>query len=214
MQGEVECSVDDWECGGVNVWIMFFRSLMKVPSNFSNFIVERTKISYGVNLTPKEGSFMSSGSGIVILISSPLEYDVQIAIAKCSFMNNIAPYAAHLHLKIYSSCSLLVKYSNFTYANRITEGNPMELVPQVYPDMGTLMLYITDNIAAPIDVEIVINEVQITENVGGGLFVSLLPQLPQSNVQLKLKDIEVTKHRWSIRCHFSSILTPCESRFY
>ena len=61
MQGEVECSVDDWKCRGINVWIMFFRSLM-VASNVSSFIVERTKISYGVNLTPKEGPLVSSGA--------------------------------------------------------------------------------------------------------------------------------------------------------
>ena len=118
-------------------------------------------------------------------------------------MNNIAPYAAHLHLRIDSSCSVLVKYSNFTYANRITEGDPMELVPQVYPDMGTLMLHITDNRAAPIHVEIVINEVQITENVGGGLFVSLLPQLSQSNIQLKLKEIEVL-HNFLVQKDFTA----------
>ena len=42
-----------------------------------------------------------------------------------------------------------------------------------------------------IDVETVINGVYIAENVGGGLHVSLFPRLPQSYIQLKLKDVEV-----------------------
>ena len=53
MQGEVECSMDSWECRGTNVWILFFNTLVihKAVSNISgsNFIVERTNIYYGVN---------------------------------------------------------------------------------------------------------------------------------------------------------------------
>ena len=41
MRGEVECSVDNWECCGCNMWVMFFNPLIKVASNISQFIVER-----------------------------------------------------------------------------------------------------------------------------------------------------------------------------
>ena len=40
MQGEVECSIDSWECRGSNVWVLFLNPLIKVGSNISNFIVE------------------------------------------------------------------------------------------------------------------------------------------------------------------------------
>ena len=57
MQGKVECSVDDWECHGINVWVIFFNPLMKVASNISNIVVERTKIACGVNLIPNVSPF-------------------------------------------------------------------------------------------------------------------------------------------------------------
>ena len=40
MQGEVECSVDDWKCHGVNVWIFYFNPVIKIISNVSNFVVK------------------------------------------------------------------------------------------------------------------------------------------------------------------------------
>ena len=62
MQGKVECSEDNWECRGVNVWVIFLNPLIKFASNVSNFAIERTKISHGINLIPKVGSFsMSAG---------------------------------------------------------------------------------------------------------------------------------------------------------
>ena len=54
MQGEVDCSVDDWECRGVNVWVLYVNPVIKITSNVSKFVVKRTKISYGVNLIPKK----------------------------------------------------------------------------------------------------------------------------------------------------------------
>ena len=114
MQGEVECSVDDWKCQGVNVWVFYFNSFMKVNSNVSKFVVKRTKISYGVNLTPKTDTF-SMGAGIAFHVSPGLEYDVRITIDKCNITNNIAKYAAHLLVNIPSRCSFLVKKTLISY---------------------------------------------------------------------------------------------------
>ena len=96
MQGKVECSEDNWECRGVNVWVIFFDSLIKCASNVSNFVIERTKISHGVNLIPKFSSF-SLSAGIAFQLSPGLEYVVHITIDKCHVTHNIAPYAAHLY---------------------------------------------------------------------------------------------------------------------
>ena len=194
MKGEVECSMDDLECQGSNVWILFHNPWAKFASNISNVTVERTKISYGVNL--RHAYKVSRVAGIAFQLHPGLEYDVHITIDKCNIMNNIQPYAAHFYLGIFSSCSVLVKDSNFTYANRITEGNPMELVPVVQPDREPLMIYISDEHSdtAAINVEIVMNEVYIAENVGGGLYVNLLPQLSENNVQLRLKKVAVVQN--------------------
>ena len=193
MQGEVECSMDDWECHGINVWVIFFNPLMKVASNISNFVVERTKITCGVNLIPNVSPF-SMGVGVAFHVSPGLEYDVHITIDKCYLSKNIAPYAAHLFAIIFSRCSLIVKDSNFTYANRLTKGDPMELVPVVQPDMGTLMLQIDDDYShngTAIDVDIGIKHIHIAENVGGGLHISFFPGLSQSYIQLKVQNVEV-----------------------
>ena len=195
MKRKVECSIDNWECCGSNVLILFFNMMInkKAAFNISNFTVERTNISYGVNLIHNI-SPTSNGAGIVVELNPGLEYDVQITIDRCYFMNNIDIVAAHLHVGIYSSCSLLVKDSNFTYANRIADGDPLELVPVVHPRYGTLLVYIDDmfdNTAAAIDVDIVVNEVYIAENVGGCLHVTLCPQLSQSYIELMLKKTEV-----------------------
>ena len=51
----------------------------------------------------------------------------------------------------------MVNDSNFTYANRITDGDPLELVPVVHPRYGTLAVYVDDmfdDTAAAIDVDI------------------------------------------------------------
>ena len=177
MKGEVECSVDDWKCRGVNVWIFYVNPVFKISSNVSKFVVKRTKISYGVNLTPKTYTF-SMGAGIAFHISPGLEYDVHITIDKCYVTNNIALYAAHLFAIIFNRCSLIVKDSNFTFANRLTEDDPMELVPVVQTKMGTLILHIRDDYshnATAIDGKICIKQVRIAENVGGGLLISLFP---------------------------------------
>ena len=118
MQGEVECSEDNWECRGINMWVTYLNPSIKVASNVYNFVIERTKISHGINLIPKDSSF-SMSAGIAFHFSPGLEYDVHITIDKCYLTYNIATYAAHLFLRILSSCSLLVKDSNFTYANRL-----------------------------------------------------------------------------------------------
>ena len=75
----------------------------------------------------------------------------------------------------------------------MTEGNPLELVPAVQPDVG---IFISDEYTneygntAAIGVDIM-NEVDIAENVGGGLHISLVSKLPWGNIQLKLKGIAV-----------------------
>ena len=178
MQGEVECSVNDWKCQGINIWVFYFSPpVIKITSNISKFVVERTKISYGVNLIPTSYSF-SISAGIAFNINPGLEYDVHITIDKCSITNNIAPYAAHLFVNILSHCSLLVKDSNFTYANRLTEGDSLELVPVVQPDRGTLILHIRDDYSdsgTAVDGKIGIQQVRIAENAGGALSISPFP---------------------------------------
>ena len=198
MQGKVECSMNDWKCCGVNVWILYVNPVFKISSNVSKFVVRRTKISYGVNLTP------SMGAGIAFHVSPGLEYDVHITIDKCYVSKNIAQYAAHLYAIIYSSCSLLVKDSHFTYANRLTDNDPLELVPVVQTKLGTLILHIHDDYshnATAIDVEIGIKQVHIAENVGGGLLISLFPRLSQSYIQVKVQNVEVV-HNFFIQSNF------------
>ena len=203
MQGKVECSEDNWECHGANMWVIFFNPLIKFASNVSNFVIERTKISHGINLIPKF-SLSSMSAGIAFHLNPALEYDVHITIDKCYVTHNIAPYAAHFFLRILSSCSLLVKDSNFTYANRLTESDPKELVPVVQPDMGALMITMTDDYSdrgTAIDAVIGIKQVYIAENVGGGLHISFFPQLPQSYIRLKVETVEVI-HNFLIQTNY------------
>ena len=94
-----------------------------------------------------------------------------------------------LHLGLFSNCPVLVEDSNFPHANRITEGDPMKRVPVVHSYFRLLSLYVNDGGRAPINVQIVMNKVHIAENVGGGLQVSLAPQLSQSNIQLRQVEI-------------------------
>ena len=130
-----------------------------------------------------------------------LEYDIRITIDKCNITNSIAQYAVHLFVNIPSHCSLLVKDSNFTYANRLTEGDSLKLVPVVQPDRGTLVLHVSDDYSdsgIAIDGKIGIKQVHIAENVGGGLWTFLYPQLSQSYIQLKVQNVEVV-HNFSIQ---------------
>ena len=115
MQGEVECLEDNWECGGSNVWVLFLNPVIKDASNIPNLIIERTKISYGVNLR-QTTVCLSSSAGLVVHIHPGLEDDIQITITKCYFINNIGKKIAHLYLGIHSSCSILVKDSNIVHA--------------------------------------------------------------------------------------------------
>ena len=195
MQGEVECSVGYSTCHGNNVWV-FHLTLFMANSNVSNLLVKRTKISSGVNLVPNEDARLM-GAGIALQSSPGLEYDVHITIDKCNITNNIAPYAAHLFVQIFSRWSLIVKDSNFTYANRLTEGDYLELVPVVQPDIGTLMLQVLDDYSGsgtPVDVDIGIKHVRIAENVGGGLDISFFTRLPQSYIRLKVQNVEVVRN--------------------
>ena len=194
MQGEVQCSVDDWKCQGANVWILYVSPAFEIISNVSKFVIKRTKISYGVNLMPTDASSISRSGGIAFHFNPELEYDVCITIDKCYVTNNISPCAAHLFVNILSRCSLLVKDSHFTYANRLTEGDPLELVPVVQPDIGTLVLHVSDDYSdsgTAIDGKIGIKQVHIAENVGGGLRTFLFPRLSQSYIQLKVQNVEV-----------------------
>ena len=109
-----------------------------------------------------------------------------------------------MFVNILSHCSLLVKDSNFTYANRLTEGDPLELVPVVQPDTGTLILLIRDyhsGSGTAIDVDIGIKQVHIAENAGGGLLISLFPRLSQSYIQLKVQNVEVV-HNFFVQNNF------------
>ena len=64
MQGEVECFTDKWDCQGSNVWILFFNS---IAPNISNYIVERTRMLYGVSLQPSDNQRQCLDSaGIVV----------------------------------------------------------------------------------------------------------------------------------------------------
>ena len=197
MQGEVECSEDDWECRGINVWVIFFNPVIKVPSNVSNFLVERTKVSYGVNLLPKDDT-ISMSAGIAFYSSPGLEYVVHITIDKCYVTHNIARYAAHLFVGITRHCSLLVKNSIFAHANRLTKGDPMELVPVVQPHLGTLFL---QTIGTKIDGEIGVKQLYLTENVGGGLHVSFYPRLSQSHMWLTVQKVKVV-HNFLVQNNF------------
>ena len=94
-----------------------FNSVIKVAPNFSNFTVERTKISYGVKLEPDDNRLFWGCAGVVAGLSPGLEYNVEITIAKNLFMNNIDAVAAHLYLELLSNYSVWVENSNFTYAN-------------------------------------------------------------------------------------------------
>ena len=199
MQGEVRCSVDDSKCRGINVWVSYFNPVIKVPSNVSNFVVERTKVSYGVNLLPKDDT-ISMSAGIAFYFSPGLEYDVHITIDKCCVTNNIARYAAHLFVGILSSSSLLIKDSIFAHANRLTKGDPMELVPVVQPDLGTLSL---QTIGTEIDGEIGVKQLYLTENVGGGLHVSFYPRLSQSHMWLTVQKVKVV-HNFLVQNNFQS----------
>ena len=188
MQGEVECSMDNWECCGCNMWVMFLNPSIEVASNISKFIVERTKIFYGVNLKPNQ---FSAGAGALVHLDLNSKYDVEITIAKCHFMNNICEVAAHLYLRLFNNCSVLVEESNFTRANRITESETVELVPGVHSYSRPLMLNINDGDRAAINMQIAMNKVHIAENVGGGLHVLLALQHSESYIQLRLKEIEI-----------------------
>ena len=206
MHEEVECSAHGWECHGSNVWVLFLKPFLTFPFNTSNFIVERTTISYGVNLiTIPNGNPFRSGAGIAVRVDPEVGYDVQITITKCYFMNNIGKITAHLHLVIFGSCSVLVKGSNFTYANRLSEGMPMELVPVVHPDIGALTFTVDDGNTAALDVEIVMNEIHIAENVGCSMRISLYPQLSQSHAHVRLSKIKVV-HNILVIGHFGGHL--------
>ena len=66
MQGEVECLKDNKECQGSNVWILFFNSI--APNIFNSFIVERTRMLYGVSLQPSDNQRQCLDSaGIVVM---------------------------------------------------------------------------------------------------------------------------------------------------
>ena len=119
-QRKVDCSVDNWECCGSNLWVQVYKPVNKVASNFT---VERTIISYGVNfITGQIGSPFSNGAGAIVRVEPGLEYDVHITFSKCYFSNNIALYATHLQVGIYSNCSLLIENSNFPHTNKKRSG--------------------------------------------------------------------------------------------
>ena len=69
----------------------------------------------------------------------------------------------------------------------------MELVPVLHPSFGTLAHQVRDGGRLGIDVEIVMKKLYIAENVGGGLRTSISLKHPQSDIQIKLKIIDI-KH--------------------
>ena len=193
MQGKVECSVDNRECGGGNVWVLFYETSIVISSIL---IVEKTVISYGVNSRPSDLVY-SGGAGISIRLYQGLGYDVQITISRCNFTHNVATVAAHLYLDIFSNCSVLVKDTSFTFANRIAEDDPLELVPVVHYKLAAVSFIINDH-AAAIDVEIVLNTVYITENIGGGLCISRFTQSLHSFTKVWLKRIGI-RHNFLVQ---------------
>ena len=84
MLEKVECSMDNRECGGSNVWVLFYETLVVITSIF---IVKRTVISYGVSLRPSDIVY-SGGAGISICLHQGLGYDVQITISRCNFTHS------------------------------------------------------------------------------------------------------------------------------
>ena len=186
MSGKAECSVDNRQCGGSNVWVLFYKTL--ITSINSTFVVERTVISYGVSLRPFHIAY-SGGAGILFSLHRQLGYDVEITISRCHFTHNVGKVAAHLYLEIFSNnCSVLVEDSSFTFANRITEDDPLEVVPTAHHRLAAVSFIINDY-AAAIDVELSLNTVYIEENVGGGLYVSRSTQSAHSYTQVWLKRI-------------------------
>ena len=102
------------------------------------------------------------------------------------------------------------------HANRLIESDPMELVPVLNSDGGTLYFEVSDEYSdtAAIYVQIDMNGVYIAENVGGGLSVFLVPQLSQNNVRLRLKKVLVVHNflvqgRYVVR--FDKIMTSTGS---
>ena len=85
-----------------------------------------------------------------------------------------------------------MKDSNFTHANRLTEGDPLKLVPVVQPDMGTLMLQILDYYGsnATAIVEIGIKQVHIAENIGSGLHISFSHDFLKATFSWKCKTLK------------------------
>ena len=67
MHGKVNCSADELECVGKNVWVVFVDDSYANYTKFE-FTIEGTEISYGVNLSPDPLLFtQSAGVGIMLM---------------------------------------------------------------------------------------------------------------------------------------------------
>ena len=72
----------------------------------------------------------------------------------------------------------------------------MKLVPVVHPSFAVLYLYINDeyNSKTTLDVIIVLKDVQIADNDGSGLHVSLVPTLARNSIQLRLQNVKLVQN--------------------
>ena len=214
MRGEVICSDGELECVGKNVLVVlrydFYANCNKV-----DFIIEGTEISYGVNLSPVPQLMIHHGAGVGIFLGPQLRYElhrsITITISNCSFRNNIGKRFAHLCIGIFGNSSVLVKDCSFTYANRINT----DLVHSIYSVKLTVQIRVIAQEFFPIfviDVVVILRNVSIMENFGGGFAViSSIARTPHNiNIHTTVKDMKITQN-----CFFSgTAVVLAEERSY
>ena len=169
MRGEVDFP-GEVEGIGKNVWVV----LVDDPyANYTkvDFLIEGTEISYGVNLSPVSPVVIGS-AGIGIILMPQLRYEVYdnitITISNCSFRNNFGEDSAHLIIGIFGNSSVLVKDCSFSDANRIN-GDLVRAIHPVDPTVWFEVIYDQYVPSSVINVKVILSNVSITENYGGGL---------------------------------------------
>ena len=189
MHGEVDFP-GEVESVGKNVWVVLEDDPI---ANYTkvDFIIDRTEISYGVNLIPVP-QLETKGAGDGIILLSHLRYDSTITISNCSFRNNFGSYSTHLSVGIYANSSVLVKDCSFTFANRINS----ELVQAIYPEQQTVSFRVIYDEFVPsfiIDVTVTLTNISITENYDGGLGIisEREPRVSQTNIHEMVKDMKI-----------------------
>ena len=202
MHGKVDCSEDNWECFAKNIWILYIPIFPTFKMNtVSNITVERTEISYGVNLRQSQ-QMATESAGLGLLTPPPglSEHPLHVTISKSSFQNNFGFFAAHLFMGIFANSSVFIDNCSFTHANIIREENnrikwnvvhPRDACVKIRVATFELMHIITHAIA----VQVTLSNVHITENFGGGLHISSSTgsRVP-ANVTVKLKKVKVVQN--------------------